>query len=550
MTTLPQTFDYVIIGAGSAGCVLAARLSEDPAVSVCLLEAGGTHKHFSVKTPGLSLINMVTKKRNWGFETVPQKGLNGRRGYQPRGKMLGGSSGTNAMIYIRGHRADYDGWAALGNDGWSYDDVLPYFKKSQHREAGANDFHGQDGPLNVAPCTFKSTLNDNFFAAAKELQIPANDDFNGETQDGVGYYEVTQKNGERWSTARAFLEPAMDRPNLTVITHALTERIIVENKRAVGVAFTQKGRAQTVHAKTEVILSAGAFNSPQILLLSGIGNEDTLAPHGIEPVHRLPGVGENLQDHIDWIAAFHAKSKARQSVGFSIRGSFAMLGEIIKYNRKKRSGMLTTNLAEAGGFVYVDKSEPSPDLQLHFVIALVDDHGRKLHWGHGFSTHVCVLRPKSRGRVTLNSADPKAPPAIDPAFLEDPRDMEKLLAGAKLTQRIMQAPAMDDIRGKPLYGSDETDEEALREDIRARADTVYHPVGTCKMGPATDPMAVVDARLRVHGLDGLRVVDASIMPNLVSGNTNAPTIMIAEKAADMIKQDARTTAHDASLAAE
>ena len=535
-------FDYVIIGAGSAGCVLANRLTEDPNVSVCLLEAGKTHQHWSVRIPAMSLVNMVLKTRNWGYETVPQKGLNGRRGYQPRGKMLGGSSGSNAMIYIRGHKSDYDAWAALGNKGWSYKDVLPYFKKSQHREAGANDHHGQDGELNVAAVTSAGAVNDIFLDACSQLQLPKNDDFNGAKQEGVGLHEVTQKNGERWSTARAFLEPAMERPNLTVITGAHTEKILIENKRATAVQYRVKKTSHTVKARREVILSAGAFGSPQTLLLSGIGAEDKLAPHGITQTHDLKGVGENLQDHIDHILSFDANMK--DNIGFSVMGAFRMIGEMLRY-RRERKGMLTTNYAESGGFLYLDREEPAPDIQLHMVRAVVDDHGRKLHWGHGYSCHVCVLRPKSRGRVTLNSADPFDAPAIDPAFLEDKRDMEKLVKGAKLTQEIMRAPAFDAVRGKPFYDSNTDDDAKLRADIRARADTVYHPVGTCKMGH--DEMAVVDNRLRVHGLDGLRVIDASIMPNLISGNTNAPTIMIAEKGADMIKEDA---AANISLAAE
>jgi choline dehydrogenase-like flavoprotein len=516
---------------------LANRLSEDPEVSVLLIEAGPTHQHWSVSTPGLAVVNMVTKKRNWAFETVPQKGLNGRKGYQPRGKVLGGSSGTNAMIYIRGHKADYDHWESLGNSGWGYEDVLPYFRKSENREAGADAYHGTGGLLNVTRREDISPINSNFLQATREMQLPQTDDFNGAEQEGAGVYDVTMKRGVRWSTAKAFLEPAMERENLEVVTSALVERVVVKDKRAVGVQFATKAGSQKIAARQEVIVSGGAFGSPHILLLSGIGAKDKLIPHGIEQVHELPGVGENLHDHIDWISVYKGKdgSLRDKTVGFSIRGGFGMLTKQLSKYRKSGTGLFATNIAESGAFLTIDKDAPSPDVQIHFCIGMIDDHGRKLKWGHGYSAHVCVLRPHSRGRVELQSADPKAAPLIDPAFLEDDRDMELLVKAAKLTQRIMQSPAMEPIRGEGLYASDTDDEAELRADIRARADTVYHPVGTCKMG--SDDMAVVDDRLRVHGLEGLRVVDASIMPQVVSGNTNAPTIMIAEKAADMIRDD-------------
>jgi len=527
---MADSFDYVIVGAGSAGCVLARRLSDDPNTRVCLLEAGKPDKSFLIHVPvGVAAI-LPTTMSNWAFETAPQPGLNNRRGYQPRGKTLGGSSSINAMVYIRGHSSDYDRWAELGNAGWSYADVLPYFKKSQNQERGDDDYHGTGGPLNVADLRSPNPIGKTFVDAAEQLQLPRNDDFNGAEQEGIGPYQVTQINGERCSAAKAYLTPVLDRPNLTVVTEAQATRILFDGKRAVGIAFKQQGQDRDVRANREVLLSGGALQSPHLLLLSGIGPGDELKRQGIDVVHDLPGVGKNLQDHIDHVLTYTTHS--RDAFGMTLPGIGRILGSIGTYRREGR-GMLTSNFAEAGGFLKSDPSQTIPDLQLHFVVGIVDDHSRKRHFKHGYSCHVCLLRPKSRGHVGLQSADPTAPPLIDPNFLAEDSDMDAMVNGFKLVRRILQAPAFDSLRGKELYTADVHSDDEIRDDIRNRADTVYHPVGTCKMG--NDPMAVVDSELKVSGLDGLRVVDASIMPTLIGGNTNAPTIMIGEKAADMIK---------------
>jgi choline dehydrogenase-like flavoprotein len=531
MSGADRVFDYVIVGGGSAGCVLAGRLSENPNVKVCLLEAGGSGDNWMVRTPIGAALMLPTKAfNNWAFETVPQPGLNGRKGYQPRGKALGGSSAINAMVYIRGHRWDYDHWASLGNTGWAYDDVLPYFRKSEGNEALSDAFHGTTGPLNVANLRTGNPFQQYFLDAASECQLPSTADFNGTQQEGVGVYQVTQKDGSRWSAARAYLEPHRSRPNLTIVTGAIATKILLGGKRATGIVYRENGAPKRAMAAREVIVCNGAFGSPHLLMLSGIGNAIDLGKLGIAVNHHLPGVGGNLQDHIDY--TFSYRSKSHDLFGVSLGGMLRLVREIGRYRREGR-GMVTSNFAEAGGFLRTEAALDIPDIQLHFVVGMVDDHSRKRHLGHGFSCHVCLLRPHSRGTVTLAGPDPLAAPRIDPRFYEDDRDLDTMVKAYRMTRRIMDAPSLNKHVTSELYTAKVNTDDEIRQELRQRSDTVYHPVGTCRMG--TDGLAVVDPSLRVHGVAGLRVVDASIMPTLVGGNTNAPTIMIAEKASDLIK---------------
>lgn len=523
-------YDVIVIGGGSAGSAVAGRLSEDGKRSVCLIEAGGRNNNFLVKTPGM--MPFLLKNANWRFDTVPQKGLNGRIGYQPRGRGLGGSSAINAMVYIRGNKWDYDNWSDLGCTGWSYDEVLPYFKKAESNERGGDDYHGGDGPLSVSDQKWLNPGSVAFVEASRNLQLPILDDFNGEKQEGMGIYQVTQKGGERWSAARAYVEPGRDRQNLDIKTRSLVEKLIVEDGRVTGVKIKRGFGGETIKARGAVVLSAGAFGSPHILQLSGIGPAEHLKDKGAEVVLDKPEVGSNLKDHIDFVSGYQTEST--DLIGDSLTGTVRM-GKAIIEHRLKRTGIMTTPYAEAGGFWSSNKDVPAPDIQYHFVPAVLEDHGREKVKGHGFSCHACVLRPHSKGTVRLHSTDPKAPPALDPNFLDDDRDIATLRAGIRHMKRILETPPLTEFKPTDRHPINIDSDEELDNLIRNRADTVYHPVGTCRMGPDDD--AVVDPRLKFKGLDGLYVADASIMPEIVSGNTNAPSIMIGERAADFIAAD-------------
>lgn len=542
-----DAFDYIIVGGGSAGCVLANRLSADPKNSVCLLEAGPRDWNPFIRMPLGVIALMWGKAFNWGYHTVAQTRLNNREMFWPRGKTLGGSSSVNAQCYTRGNAWDYDHWAELGNRGWGYRDLLPYFKQSENFEAGQpGEFHGQGGGYNIAKLRYTNPLSHAFVDAAEQAGYPRNDDFNGATEEGYGFYNVAQKNGQRCSNADAFLHPIAHRENLTVITRARATRVLIEAKRAVGVEYNKGrwGRLRQIKAKREVICCGGAINSPQLLLLSGVGPADELKRHGIEQQHELPGVGKNLQDHLD--ISVVCREKTRHAV--TLRPDWLLLKGLPGLFQYffSRKGPLVSNVAESGGFAKLNADDAYCSLQFHFIAAIEQDHGHNL-WNtfkyHGVSLRICDLRPHSRGHIGLHSADPTADALIQPNYLAHEQDMENLVQAIKIGRDIFSQSALEKHIGAEIEpGEHLQSDEQIRAYIRARAETIYHPVGTCKMGH--DDTAVVDDRLRVHGLQGLRVIDASIMPTLVGGNTNAPTTAIAEKGAQMVLEDQLPAAHE------
>ncbi len=532
-----EQYDYVITGAGSAGAVLAARLSENPSVTVCLLEAGGKDNNPFIHVPfGLSLLSRFDSI-GWGYFTAPQRELNDRELFWPRGKTLGGSSSVNAMCYIRGQREDYDRWAESGAAGWSYNEVLPWFKKAEDYHGGADAYHGTGGPLRVEKLRHTDPLSRRFVNSADAAGLPVRTDFNREQREGLGFYDVTQKHGRRWSTAQAYLKPALNRPNLTVHTRTLTEKVLFTGKTASGVQVRYKGKGRRIGARKEVILCGGAINSPHLLMLSGVGPRDMLMEKGIHVVADSPGTGRNLQDHLDAIVQYRCTSRQGYAVALSAIPSYIAAGFRYLFSS---GGLLSSNIAEAGGFASSSLSQSGqPDLQFHFLPAILAEHGRRSVYGYGFGVHVCALYPKSRGSISLQSSHPADHPLIEPAYLTHPDDKKVLLEGVALADKLVNSTAFDDVRGKRLSPPQGNNDEALLDEfIREHAESIYHPVGTCKMGAADDEMAVTDNQCRVKGVNGLRVADASVMPVLPGGNTNAPVVMIAERVADLIIRSA------------
>jgi choline dehydrogenase len=529
------TYDYIIVGAGSAGCTLANRLSADPKVNVLILEAGGEDRNPMIHIPAGYIKTMVDPKVNWLFDTEPEPNLANREIPIPRGKVLGGTSSINGMLYVRGQARDYDIWAQLGNRGWSYTDVLPYFKRSENREGGGDEFHGEGGPLNVADVTETYPVLDSLLEAGEELGYPRNADYNGVHQEGFGYFQLTQKSGRRFSAKTAYLDPARTRPNLHVQPYAQATNLVLEGKRIVGIDYAVNGKPRRSMVGREIVLSAGSVQSPQLLELSGIGQPEILKQYGIEVAHELPGVGENLQDH--YISRLVWRIKNAKSLNQKTKGVPAVI-EGLKYFLLNK-GALTMSAGILGGFVRSRPELETPDIQFHIAHGSFKDPKKRVFDDFpGLTIGPCQLRPESRGSIHVKSADPFASPAIRQNFLNEELDRQTHVTGIKIARDLMQTEVMRTyMESEVLPGDDrQTDDELLHYATTTGA-TVYHPVGTCKMG--NDPMAVLDERLRVRGLEGLRVVDGSSMPRLTSGNTNAPIIMMAEKAADMMFEDTR-----------
>lgn len=525
------SFDYIIVGGGSAGCVLASRLTEDPKISVCLIEAGRAKQDWSVRVPAGIIKTMQDPTSNWLFTTAPQKQLNNREMFWPRGKIMGGSSAINGMVYIRGHMADYDRWAKQeGATGWAWDDVLPYFRRSENNERFVDDLHGQGGPLNVADPRSPNPMSKMYVEACAANQIGETEDFNGEKQEGAALYQLTQKDGQRCSAYHGYLEGA-NRSNLEVIDMAHVTKVLIEDGKAVGVAYRREDADHEVRANAEVLLCGGAVNSPQILQLSGIGSGAELQQFGIDVIADRAEVGQNMQDHLD--VSVVARTKTALGFAFTLKGAWMGIKAQLEY-KFKRSGMMSSNFAEAGAFVKSTPEKELPDLQYHFLPVVSDQHGQNRIKAHGVTLHCCDLRPKSRGRIGLKSPNPAADPLIDPNYLDHPDDLVTLMRGVKIGRNMITAPPLGQhIEAEIFPGADIQDDEALEAFVRRKAETIYHPVSTCRMG--SDDAAVVDTDCRVRGVDGLRVVDASVFPSLIGGNTNAPTIMIAEKISDVLR---------------
>jgi choline dehydrogenase len=547
MAAKQDHYDYIIIGAGSAGCVLANRLTEDPNTKVLLLEAGGKDSSILIHMPaGVGELIKAKGAHNWGFWTEEEPNLNNRRLWWPRGKGWGGSSSINGMIYIRGHARDYDQWRQMGLTGWSYSDVLPYFKRSETLEGTPDAYHGDSGHLYVSKGSSPNPIFSSVIAAGKQAGFKTTNDFNGFQQEGFGPYHLTIKDGRRWSAAAGYLREALARPNLTTITHARTTKLIIENGVCKGVEFAKNAKAKrrVVWADKEVLLAAGAVQSPQILQLSGIGDPEELNKHGIPVVHALKGVGANLQDHLDVILGWETTGV---KTAYSYNKGLARLATGLNYLLFKK-GIGRTNMLESGAFIPSRPDLDRPDLQIHAVMAIMQDHAKVVIEKDGFSLHVCQLRPESRGKIGLLNNDPFADPAIFANYLATEEDRRAMREGVKIARKVASQEAFAQFQPKE-YGDSakaQTDEE-IDAWIRQAAETIYHPVGTCKMGSKDDPMAVVDGDLKVIGIEGLRVIDASVMPTLVSGNTNAPTIMIAEKASDLIRGKALLEPEDAPV---